>query len=58
MKTLSKMINGLGSGMFSIYKEAYKILAKALTDRVMTVRAAAANVCAIIVYYSLESDIF
>lgn len=41
---MAKMVEGLGAGAFPVYKELYKGLAKALTDRVMLVRAAAAKV--------------
>ncbi|CAK5079800.1 unnamed protein product [Meloidogyne enterolobii] len=44
LKTLTKMLHGLGSGTFPIFKDIYKCLAKALFDRVMPVRVAAANV--------------
>jgi hypothetical protein len=39
------MIEGLGSGIFPIYKDLYKIIAKTLSsDRVLPVRVAAAKV--------------
>lgn len=41
---MSKMLIGLGSGTFPIFKDLYKCLAKALFDRVMAVKVAAANV--------------
>ncbi|CAK5093473.1 unnamed protein product [Meloidogyne enterolobii] len=44
LKTMAKMLHGLGSGTFPIFKDIYKCLAKALFDRVMAVRVAAANV--------------
>uniref|UniRef100_A0A1I8B3B7 HEAT repeat-containing protein 5B n=1 Tax=Meloidogyne hapla TaxID=6305 RepID=A0A1I8B3B7_MELHA len=47
--TISKMLHGLGSGTFPIFKDIYKCLARALFDRVMAVRVAAANCFACIV---------
>jgi hypothetical protein len=41
---MAKMIHGLGAGSFPIYKELFKSIVKALTDRVMPVRSAAAKV--------------
>ena len=45
LMTLSKMIHGLDSAAFSVHKDLFKQLSKTyLTDRVMSVRAAAATV--------------
>ena len=44
MLTLEKVVNGLGSGGSSAYKDIYKASKQAMSDRAMAVRTAAAKV--------------
>jgi len=44
MLTLQKVVAGLGSAGANCYKDIYKATRTCLTDRAMTVRAAAAKV--------------
>uniref|UniRef100_A0A914GR10 HEAT repeat-containing protein 5B n=1 Tax=Globodera rostochiensis TaxID=31243 RepID=A0A914GR10_GLORO len=55
--TMAKMVQGLGSGAFPIYKEVYKSLAKSLADRVLSVRAAAAK-CLVSLVAEPDSPLF
>lgn len=44
MMTLEKIVKGLGSAGQNAYKDVYKAVKAAMTDRAMAVRTAAAKV--------------